>query len=466
MQYGVAIAKRLQFRNRLRVSMDRPPKKRKFLRGRLARHVLGVMLLIAALPVLIVASAIARIRYRSWIDLQPIEVRLAWGGAPILNFSHWSRIMEASGWKSSTYVTGYYSINRRCDWDHVCRSVTVHGRKIPGTLALSYVTAFSSSLFRADIFFMSVEGFLLAPFRVPRLEHFLLRLAGKRIVILPYGSDAYVYRRIKSPANAHCLQTHYGQAARDQTRLAKRLDFQVAHADCFIPGTMGPDGMGRWDALVPSILFLDPSEWLKSTRIPIEGQGMTVVHSPNHRGVKGTEFLIDAVNQLSAEGFEIELRLLEGLQNTEVKRILETEADLLVELLIGPGHGLSALEGMAAGLPVISNLEDDDHFLPFRRWSYFSECPIVSASPENIKSVLKALYLEPGLRQHLGDLGRQYVEKYHGTESAVFLFTAVIEFVMGRRDTLISLHHPLVGEHPGLRTPLKPPLDRNRLQNL
>jgi hypothetical protein len=169
------------------------------------------------------------------------------------------------------------------------------------------------------------------------------------------------------------------------------------------------------------------------------------------------------VRTLQAEGLKVELLLLEKMQNTEVRRVLQEDTDILVEQLIFTGHGLNGLEGMACGLPVISNLDDDDYILPMRRWSFFSECPIVSATPENLVDVLRRLVTRPELRLQLAMSGRQYAEKYHGLDSATYLFGEVIEYVYGRRDSLINMYHPLSSEYTKRSPKIVPPLVNNRI---
>ena len=71
---------------------------------------------------------------------------------------------------------------------------------------------------------------------------------------------------------------------------------------------------------------------------------------------------------------------------------------------------------MASGLTTICNLEDQNYIYPLRRWSYLSECPIVSATPENIEKILEKLISNPELRATLGKCGRDYVLKYHGLD--------------------------------------------------
>jgi len=411
---------------------------------------------------LALVALISRFSRVGWQSSPTLSFRLAFGGAPIINFAHWARIMQDAGWEARSYATGFFSIHSRNDWDFVA-SPAPESPLSAARWLISCVYLMAQALWRADVFFFSGEGFLLSPLQQIKLELALFKIGGKKVVVLPYGRDAYVYRRIRNPSNVHCLQTHYAASSRNQRAISSRIDYYVQHADCFIPGSMGPDGFGRWDALLASHLCINLDLWQRLKPWTFDGP-FKIVHSPNHRGVKGTEFLIDAVKQLESEGYNIELLMLEGLKNEEVRRVLTSEASILVELLIGPGHGLSAIEGMASGIPVISNLEDDDHFLPFRRWSFFSECPIVSASPENIYATLKKLIENPQLCATLGAQGREYVIKYHSPEACKYLFESVLEFLTGRKASLLDLYHPLTSDYVKRSPRIVPPLEKNRLK--
>lgn len=139
------------------------------------------------------------------------------------------------------------------------------------------------------------------------------------------------------------------------------------------------------------------------------------------------------------------------------------EADILVEQIIGTRHSLSVLEGMAAGIPTISNLEDEAYTLPMRRWFFFDECPLLSATPENITDVLRKLITNANLRSDLGRAGREYVEKYHGLDSAQYLFENVFDYIYGKIDSIINLYHPILGEYPNRIPRIKHPLVQNRI---
>lgn len=409
------------------------------------------------LPIFFFLSLIVRLN----ADVRS-KPRLVWGSTPIINNSYWSGSMVEAGFDSETYTTDFFStINKRQDWDRIL------SEEFPYVWwPIKPFFAFLTSLFRYDIFFISFNGFFLGRTPLRFFQAFFLKLAAKKIIVIPYGADSYVYRNIRSVGLLQGLMMSYPKASMQQESILCDVQYWVKHAHVILPGFMGPDGFGRWDALMPSSLTLDLRRWQPSTRINLSSgdcDEVVIVHSPNHRGFKGSEFITEAVDLLIAEGLKVKLIILERIQNKEVRRILHEEADILVEQIIFTGHGLNGLEGMASGLPTISNLEDENYVVPMRRWSYFGECPLVSATPEDLVDVLRKLVTKPQLRTQLGRAGRLYVEKYHGYDSAQYLFANVIDYVYGRKETLINLYHPLLGEYPNRSQKIQHPLVNNRI---
>lgn len=390
--------------------------------------------------------------------------RLVWGSVPIINNKYWAQSMKMIGYFSETYVHNYYNlINKREDWDNVLKE---------SFCWLPYIfkpyLAFIISLFKYDIFFISFDGFFIGGTPSWRFQSIIFKLAKKKVVVLPYGSDSYIYHRIRSTSLLHALMMSYPIYSKNQILIENKVNYWCKNADVVIPAYMGPDGFGRWDVLLPSHLFIDLNLWTRSLRANMADGKIGIVkifHTPNHRGFKGTEFIIDAVSKLKSEGLNVELCILENVQNEFVKNNLTNEADILVEQVIATASAMNGLEGMAAGIPVIANYEDDNYTLLIRRYSYFNECPIVSASPENLANVLRKLVTRPKLRHELGKAGRQYVEKYHGLDSAQYLFGEVVEYLYGRRDTLINLYHPLLGQYPKKKPQVVHPLINNRIVN-
>ncbi|MCX8080359.1 MAG: aminotransferase, partial [Bacteroidia bacterium] len=202
----------------------------------------------------------------------------------------------------------------------------------------------------------------------------------------------------------------------------------------------------RWDCFVYSLLCIDIHLWKGKEKKYFNGKDgvVKVAHAPNHRYVKGTEFLIDAVEKLKAEDFKVELLILEKKSNEEVRRILCEEADILVEKLTYSVYGLTGIEGMAAGLPVISNIEENSYTRAFRVYGYLDECPLVNASPENIYEVLKSLIQNVELRKKLSEAGVKFVKKYHSYEAFSKFFDLMVDKIWFNKDVnLMNCFHPL-----------------------
>jgi|TARA_B110000908_G_C10260347_1_gene458752 hypothetical protein len=423
------------------------------------------LIYLAALWALVPAAAFFLILcalFSRFLGMRKAKPRLVWGSEPIINNKYWSQAMKLAGYESSTYTVNYYdSINKRSDWDRV---LSDEFSGIP--YAFKLIMAFAISLFRYDVFFIGFNGYFIGNTPIWRIQAFIFRLARKQTVLIPFGSDFFVYKRIRSTSLIHGLLLSYPLAARRQDRIAAQLDYWVRYADVVLPGMMGPDGSGRWDVLAPSNLCIDLSLWKSSQRnSKANGKNGTVyiAHAPNHRGFKGSEFVIEAVRRLSEEGLSVELILLEKVQNEVVRQQLRENADILVEQIIATGHGFSAVEGMASGLAVISNLEDTSYTLPLRRWSFLDECPIASASPETLQDVLKKLITRPLLRKELGKAGRVYVEKYHSFKTAQHLFQSILSYMNGQDVNLLDLYHPIKGEYPKSLPKVEHPLRNNRI---
>jgi glycosyltransferase involved in cell wall biosynthesis len=248
---------------------------------------------------------------------------------------------------------------------------------------------------------------------------------------------------------SYAIQVSYPFDSQGQLETAKNIERTLKHADFAMSGIMGFDGIGRWDVLAVNPIVIDTSLWSPSTK-KLDSEKIRVLHTPNHRGFKGTEFLINAVDELNQEGVEIELVLVEGMPNSTVRSLLSENIDVLVEQLIAPGYAMSGIEGLASGLVVISNLEDERILRPFLRWSFLGECPIVSGSPESIYSVLKSLYDDPQLRSEIREKSRMYAENRHSFESFAYLFFEIERYLVGDRDSLINFFHPILGDRPSV----------------
>ena len=72
----------------------------------------------------------------------------------------------------------------------------------------------------------------------------------------------------------------------------------------------------------------------------------------------------------------------------------------------------------------------------------------MSTSPETVKKNIKLLIENIELRKELGNLGIQYVKKYHSEEAYHFLYSKIYNKLINKKnEDLINLFHPLMSEY-------------------
>jgi glycosyltransferase involved in cell wall biosynthesis len=391
---------------------------------------------------------------------------LVWGPVPIISNRYWSLAMRAAGRTSVTLMEDVYAINDRSDFDHYFDDLVP--RWLPSA-GLRRVLASPAALLwtvrNAQVVHMPFSGGPLGRTVWWRLEAPIYRLKGIKMVVMPYGGDAYQYSRVIDTSLRAGLQMSYPDAARHERQIADRIDYWTRHADVMVAGTM-IDGIGRSDVINVQPCCIDTATWTAraeySTHDGRTGP-VTVLHTPNHRGFKGTEFLIRSVDELRGEGLQIELVLLERQPNSVVREWMG-RSDILAEQFIASIYALSGIEGMASGLPVMANLESEPHTRVFRRYAYLDECPVLSTTPETLTSNLRRLVTDPALRETLGRAGRAYAEKYHSFGAAQYMFGSIYRRILdGQEVDLMRLFHPFLSAYVTSAPRIAHPLIENHL---
>ena len=392
--------------------------------------------------------------------------KIIFGTTPILNNKYWSNALKKIGFNSQTLMDSFYlNLHQEKDFDLYYDNLVPNFirikllRKLSGPiLALMYI------LSNAKYVVIPFHGIVLKNYIFWKIEPWLLKLANVKAILFPYGSDAYMYSRIKDPCLQNGLLLSYPEAAKLEKEIEEKVFYWSKHSSIVPSHFMTVDGMPRWNVCLPQFITINTDLWTtKETYSNADGKDnvVKILHTPNHKGFKGTEFLVQAIEELKAEGIKVELILLENIQNEEVKKIMQ-DVDILAEQFIGTGYALSGIEGMASGLPVLANLENEAYTRIFRRYSFLNECPILSTTPEILKENLKILIQNPELRQELGQAGRAYVEKYHSDKMAQYLFGSIFKYLEGEDVDLMNLFHPLKSEYVK-KNKIIHPLNENKL---
>ncbi len=144
-----------------------------------------------------------------------------------------------------------------------------------------------------------------------------------------------------------------------------------------------------------------------------------VIHAPTNRLIKGTKYILNAVETLRREGYRFRFLLCENMPNNVLKKKL-TEAEIVIDQLLLPGYALFAIEAMASGNVVLGNAIPNYNGFP-------GHTPVVTTNPGSIYNNLKMVLENPELRSRKAREGRRYVEKYHDYKKVAKNFLKKIE---------------------------------------
>lgn len=251
---------------------------------------------------------------------------------------------------------------------------------------------------------------------------FLARLLGKKIFYHFRGSEARLENCFRNTNKYHYCddETHlFEQFPEAEQKLY--LEFVKSVSDCaFVVDpelqTYVPEA-----TIVPRTIDLDAINKIGIMQTCNDEEKIVIAHAPSRRAVKGTDWVIKAVEDLKHEGINVELKIIENMSNDEA--LLEySRADIIVDQLRIGWYGVLAVEAMALGKPVVAFIRDDlKHNLPF-------PFPLSIANRENIKAVLLELISDRSLRMQLGKSALEYVKDAHCSkniaEQLIFLYGA------------------------------------------
>ena len=277
--------------------------------------------------------------------------RLLWGPTPLISLKYWSAAMRARGYESRTLADGVMPINRREDFD-------VHREDFLGRAwaweAVRDFFVFAWGIRNADVLLTFFDGGLLRHTALRGFEAQLLRLAGKRLIVFPYGSDIAVPGTLGVVEEP--LFADYPDLAVRGAQTRARVDYFCRWADLVVRNHQY-GYLPRADVVWPTQFAVDTEMWkgdgAASAADGVSGD-VVVLHAPNHRRIKGTQQLLDAVEALRARGLRVVLDVIERQPN-EVVRAAVHRCDIVAEQFVA-GFGIFAVEGASAGKPVLSAL--------------------------------------------------------------------------------------------------------------
>lgn len=385
--------------------------------GWLAGSALGIILL----PLLFLISIAAR--------MKPKAVDVGIGPQPLVSHGYHKQALTRLGYSAETFVCKTYFISGDFDID-IERRFGLKALPRPLNRSIAALLAFVLVIWRYRLVYIYFNGGPLGmlPGFLKRCEAFFFRLAGVRILVMPYGSDVQDMRLSPNLYFKHTLAQSYPGLRYAGQRVARDIDYWTRNADHVLSGVEWVDYMSYWDTLTLGHFSIDCAALRPAadTVPPLSGKRpLRVLHAPNHRHVKGTDPLLAAVENLQRQGRAIELVLVEKRSNREVLEEI-ARADLVVDQLVIGWYAMFAIEAMALGKPVVCHIRPDLEEL-YRKAGLIEagELPFLKADTLSIGVLLEDVAKGVHDLDALGHKGRQFVERHHSLETIGAMFDRI-----------------------------------------
>lgn len=322
---------------------------------------------------------------------------------------------------------------------------TTYFEKPGGRVGIRTTREFADFAKRYDIFVLFASTSLL-----PRMVDLpVLKAMGKTIIVRQCGSeirdtqlaaqfwDAHgaeypAYQHHSPGGQGHGAQTEYEifGLPRYHPALANKLhNMRMAerYADAIISAPPSQTlGLRPYFQSGP---IYDAREF--TFRVPRRAVPV-ILHAPSNMEFKGTDAIVNTLDELSREGVAFRLNVLNGVGHDEVRKAL-ADADILVDQL-SCGAGTLAYEGMASGCAVLGGHMEAASPLPRNR-------PIHHVTRDTLKERLREVIRNVELRTSLAVQGREFVNSGYGSPAgaAQYMLDAVERDRRGDADLYPTL---------------------------
>lgn len=372
----------------------------------------GVWNVLTYYPVLFVLISIS---YLAKFSKKKIDIGI--GPEPIVSHKYHKKSLNIYGYKAETFVNTTFFITS--DFD-IIADLLLKGvfKKLP------YYYLFIISVFRYKGVYFYFNGGPIAFTKYKKFEPLLYRIARVKIVIFPYGSDVQDMTRSNNLIFKNRMSKDYPNHRYNRKAIEEQIQRWTMKANHIIGGCEWVDYMFHWDTLMLLHFPIDVSQWTPSTSLT-NSKTLRILHAPNHKNIKGTQHFQNAVNELKAEGLEIELILIQKVPNTEIRKVINS-VDIIADQLIVGWYAMFALEGMASGKPVLCYLRDDliDLYTEAGLIAQ-NEIPIINCNFKTVKERIKYYYNHREELEEIGKKSREYVIKHHSIEAVGKVFKKI-----------------------------------------
>ncbi|OQX58944.1 hypothetical protein DRQ00_07290 [candidate division KSB1 bacterium] len=137
---------------------------------------------------------------------------------------------------------------------------------------------------------------------------------------------------------------------------------------------------------------------------------LRIGHAPTQRQAKGSDVIIAVLKKIQQK-YPIEIILIEKLSYHQALQLKST-CDIFIDQIGDLGYGINSLEALAMGIPTCSSL--------VRGFAdKYPDHPFVEINADNLESQIIYLIENENYRRRMGEIGREWLRKYHDAVKVV-----------------------------------------------
>jgi len=144
------------------------------------------------------------------------------------------------------------------------------------------------------------------------------------------------------------------------------------------------------------------------------------------RNIKGSPFVLEAIERLQNEGHLIEYFFIKDKPSNQM-RFYQAQADIVVEQLIYGWWGSTFVETSALGKPVICYLRPSWKEFFFKTFPEYKTLPVIEADTKTVYDSLKKLVVDHDFRRMQGIESRKFAEQHFSVQKNTQSFIKYME---------------------------------------
>ncbi len=241
----------------------------------------------------------------------------------------------------------------------------------------------------------------------------ILRALGKEMYATYQGSDARFsahYTERHRPEVLSELNRDYLSSVADlfKERRIARIEKYAAAIYC-----LNPDLLKNFSSKAQFVPYYNVDVSKVTPHSIFDDDIIHIVHAPSKRDIKGSKYIVKAVENIKKSNSRIQFTMVENMSNKDARKIYD-KADLFIDQLIVGWYGGAAVELMARGVPTMCYIDSTATDSEGTLNRVLSNLPIIKTSIETIEHDLSTLLKQDRtVLKEAGENSRLFVEAIH-----------------------------------------------------